>query len=119
MNIFNKIFGKRKPDSPKVPEHAVIVYFQYGKTDIQPILDLGDALNKVIVKAGVGEYDGNEIAADGSDGSLYMYGPDADTLFNTVRPVLESVDFMRNATVRIRYGPPGNGVAEKAVKIAG
>ena len=95
----------------------MIVYFQYGKTDIQPILNLEDALERAIVKVGVGEYDGNEIAADGSDGSLYMYGPDADKLFNVVRPVLESADFMQNATAILRYGPPGDGVVQKEVKI--
>ena len=117
MKLVNKIFGNTKSDSQKVPEHAVIVHFQYGKTDIQPALNLGNALEKAIVKAGVGEYDGNEIAVDGSDGSLYMYGPDADRLYKVVRPVLESVDFMQNATVVLRYGPPGKDVVEKHVKI--
>jgi hypothetical protein len=115
VNIFSKLFGKKKTS----PEQAVIVDFQYGKQDMQPVFDLGDALDKAISTAEVGEYDGNEIAADGSDGSLYMYGPDADLLFEVVLPVLKSVDFMEGATVRIRYGPPAEGVAEKIIKVEG
>ena len=46
-----------------------------------------------------------------------MYGPDADRLYKVVRPVLELVDFMQNATVHLRHGPPGRGVIEKHVKI--
>ena len=55
------------------------------------------------------------MAADGSDGFLYMYGPDADRLFAAVRPVLEGADFMRGARVTLRYGPPEDGVPEREV----
>ena len=119
MGILKKIFGKDKHEPPMVPEHAVIVHFNYGKTDLQPIFDLGDELEAAINNAGVGEFDGNEIARDGSDGSLYMYGPDADRLFESVRPVLESSEFMQGAIVTIRYGPPQDGVEEREVKIGG
>ena len=57
--------------------------------------------------ARVGEYDGDEIAVDLSDGSLYMYGPTGDALFAAVKPVLESANFMKGAVVTVRYGPPG------------
>jgi hypothetical protein len=41
-----------------------------------------------------------------------MYGPDADTLFNAIGPVLQATDFMRGASVTLRYGPPEEGVPE-------
>jgi hypothetical protein len=41
-----------------------------------------------------------------------MYGRDADALFRAARPVLESCPFMRGARVRVRYGPPADGVHE-------
>jgi hypothetical protein len=47
-------------------------------------------LETAVGAAKVGEFDGNEMAVDGSDGFLYMYGPDADQLFDAVKPVLES-----------------------------
>ena len=102
----------------KTPEHAVIVHFNYGSTDLVPLFALEDKLEKAIAAAGAGEYDGNEIATDGSDGYLYMYGPDADRLFEVVKPALESSTFMRGATVTKRYGPPEDGVRESAVTIA-
>lgn len=66
-----------------------------------------------------GEYDGNEVAKDGSHGTLYMYGPDAERLFETVRTVLEASEFMNGATVKLRYGPAKNGVKETEKKIGG
>ena len=78
-------------------EHAVIVHFSYGSTDFSRLFALEDELIEAIEKADAGEFDGNEVAADGSDGYLYMYGPDADKLFETVKPIVEFHDFMRGA----------------------
>jgi hypothetical protein len=69
-------------------------------------------LKKAIHDAGVGEFDGNEVATDGSNGYLHMYGPNADVLFNVVRPILEKTAFMKGATAKLRYGPPEDGVNE-------
>src|SRR5512143_2371963 len=66
-------------------EQAVIVEFQYGSTDLGPLFALEDELIAAIEAAEVGDYDGNEVATDGSDGSLYMYGPDAVKLADVVR----------------------------------
>ena len=93
----------------------MLVHFGYGSTDLSRLLSLEERLDAAITVAGVGELDGNEVATDGSDGTLYMYGPDADALFAVVRPVLEATDFMRGARVRLRYGPPADGVREVEV----
>jgi hypothetical protein len=100
-----------------VSEQAVIVEFQYGQSDLEPLFELEGRLTSAIEAAGAGEYDGNEIAADGSDGSLYMYGPDAARLAEVVRPILEAAPFMKGARVRIRYGEPGADVREDVVQL--
>ena len=112
MGKFSKFFGKKTPHSSDSPEHAVIVYFQYGSTDLQRLFDLEENLESTISDAGVGEFDGHDIAQDGSDGYLYMYGPDADILFEVVKPILETTDFMNGAFVKLRYGPPQDGAPE-------
>jgi hypothetical protein len=98
-------------------EHAVIVHFQYGSTDLSALFALEDELIGAIDAAGVGEFDGNEVATDGSDGLLYMYGPDADRLFDAVRAILEYTPFMQGAVATKRYGPPEDGVREVRVTI--
>lgn len=100
-----------------MPEHAVIVHFRYGQPDLDPLRAVESRLEAAIEKAGVGEFDGDEIAVDLSDGSLYMYGPDADRLFAAIRPVLDTTPFLRGATVRLRYGPPAQGTRETALVI--
>jgi len=115
MGLFDRILGKKKPNRP--PEHAVLVHFAYGSHDLSRLFALEGRLKAAIAAAGVGEFDGNEVATDGSDGNLYMYGPDADALFDVVRPVLDATDFMRGARVRLRYGPPEDGVREVEVML--
>jgi hypothetical protein len=108
MSVFAKLFGKKSTPPPKQVDHAVLVNFDYiGSTDLTPLFDLEKKLEAAIDAAKVGELDGNEVATDGSDGTLYMYGPDADRLFEAVKLVLEGCSFMRGARITLRYGSPG------------
>jgi hypothetical protein len=101
----------------KPPEQAVIVKFRYGSTNLAPLFELEDRLKNALAATGVGEYDGNEMALDGQDGVLYMYGPDADRLHEAVAPILKREAFMRGARIKKRYGPPQDGVKEVEVPL--
>jgi topoisomerase-like DNA binding C4 zinc finger protein len=107
------------PQSPagRTPEHAVIVHFLYGYTDLGALFSLEEQLRTAISAAGVGEYDGNEVAMDGSDGRLYMYGPDADKLFDIVEPILRAAPFLMGATATKRYGAAQAGAKEVNVTL--
>ena len=80
-------------------EHSVIIHFQYENTDLTDLFELEDRLTKAIEAAGAGEFDGNEIADDGSDAFLFMYGPDADKLYSAIEKELKKTGFMRGAEV--------------------
>jgi hypothetical protein len=69
---------------------VVIVHFEYGKPDGKPFLEFEKTLESAVNSSGIGSYDGNELAADGRNGTLYMYGPDADKLFALAKPILLS-----------------------------
>ena len=99
--------------TPPKNEHALVVHFAYGSKDLTKLFALEEELEKAILAAGVGEFDGNEVNVDGSDGYLYMYGPSADSLFAAIKPILEKTPFMRGAKAKLRYGPPQAGSHEK------
>ena len=111
MGILEKLFGKNKT------EHAVIIHFNYGIDEMDKLYELSDKLERFIRKNNLGEFDGHEIAMDCSDGFLYMYGPNAETLFKGIKPILEITDFMKGAKAKLRFGPPGDGVKEISVEI--
>lgn len=89
MGLLDKLFGKRRNPAP-VPQHAVIVHFQYGSTDLSRLFALEEQLEEASAAAGVGEFDGNEVATDGSDGVRYMYGPEREAFLSEARRVLAS-----------------------------
>ena len=49
------------------PEHAVIIHFSYDSTDLSRVFDFEDQLESALQLANSGEFDGNEMAADGKD----------------------------------------------------
>ncbi len=99
-------------------EHAVIIAFDYGSTDLTALFELEEQLEELLADNTVGEYDGHEIAVDGSDGLLYLYGPDADALFNKIRPTLAVSPSISNAVATLRYGPPADDTPRVTQAIA-
>lgn len=94
-------------------EQAVIVHFKYGSTDLTKLQALEDELEQKLADKSVGEYDGHEIAVDGSEGTLYLYGPDARRAYEEVKEILTRSSFMNGAEVTLRYGPPEAGVRQE------
>ena len=104
--------------APAPEEQAVVVHFAYGSTDFGPVRRLEAQLEAVLAKTGTGDLAGDELAVDGRDGYLYLYGPDADTLFAAVRPTLEATPFMKGANIRKVYGNLGTDVRREELQLA-
>lgn len=124
MGLFDKLFGRNKKkvknsDKQMNAEHAVIIIFNYGIQGLKSLHELEAKLEGILTDRSVGEYDGHEIAIDYSDGSLYMYGPDAEKLYIAVKPVLETTHFLKGAIATLRFGPPEDGVKEIEIIIGG
>jgi hypothetical protein len=95
-----------------VNQQAVIIEFNYGLEKDEPFYDLSEKLRIVVGESGLGEYDGHEIAMNNSDGSFYLYGPDAKKLYELVKDTIEKTSFMAGANIRLRFGPLEDGVKE-------
>ena len=67
--------------------------------------EIEDPLIEVIERSGVGEFDGNVMGPDGA--VLYMYGPDADAIWNAIEPVVRAARLGPGSYVVKRYGDPG------------
>ena len=120
MGFLNKIFRSKKNESLNNEteiEHAVIIQFDYGIEGMEDLYKLRDKLESIIEENQLGEYDGHEMATDYSDGFLYMYGPNAETLFSGIKETLENTKYMKGAKAKLRFGPPEDGVKEITIKI--
>ena len=98
-------------------EHALVVRFDYIGDSLDPLYEIEDQLQSAIEEAGAGEFDGHEIAVNLADGSLYMYGPDAEALFEHARPVLSGAACFKNVKATLRFGPPADGVLQRVVSL--
>src|SRR5262245_5037625 len=98
--------GSSMPDS-KV-EHALIVkFFHYGEKfsqDLSALFALEDELEAALEQSEAGEVDGNEIAVNGADGFIFMYGPDADEMFKAVEQILRTSEVTKGGQATLRFG---------------
>jgi len=115
MKFLDKLFGRST--EKEIVEHAVIIHFKYGKSQMDELYKLRDTIENRIKAQILGEYDGHEIATDLSDGYLYMYGQNAEHLFNGIKPILDETDFMQGAKAKLRFGPPEDGIKEITIEI--
>lgn len=101
-----RLVSRARPIEPR-GEHSVILHFHYGSTDLTRLFLMEDKLEKALAEAKAGDLDGDEVATDGSDAFVYLYGPDADELYRAIEPILKNTDFLHGAEVIRHYGPPG------------
>lgn len=99
--------------STALEEQAVIVKFKYGFETLKELNQMEKLLQKQVDDKQIGAYDGHEIAADMSDGFLYFYGPDAELIYNAIIPIFHAITFMKGAAIKLRFGPPEDGVKER------
>jgi hypothetical protein len=95
-------------------EQAVIVDFLYDQPDLDDMIALLDRLETAVAAAGTGYVDGNEIALDDTDGRFFLYGPDADMLFASVRPVLVAATEVTVTRINIRSGRPSEAAEQQS-----
>lgn len=98
-------------------QHCVIIHFIYLKEELDELHDLDNKLDTVIKEKGVGRYDWHEINLDMTDGTLYMYGPNAEELFEAVRPTLEQTAFTKGAWAVLRFGGARSDVKQIEIQI--
>lgn len=109
----------------KKTEHAVIIQFfdfvrfwNETSRDLSPLFTLEDELEAALKKSDAGVLDGHEIAVDGSDGYIYLYGPDADALYAAVELLLRASAVTQGGNATLRYGRPGEpNILRKYIEI--
>lgn len=90
-------------------EHAVLVTIplkdgEFGsEQERQELYGLESQLTAAIAEKGAGEFDGNDFG--GGQVTFYMYGPDADALYDAIAPVFEKHG-ITGVQVTKRYGEP-------------
>jgi hypothetical protein len=93
------VFANPSQADSAIEGTQVRIVVGYGNRDLTPLHQLEDELNAAAKAANVGELDGDEAALDGSQASIYMTARHADLLIKTIRPVLKTHEFARDAHI--------------------
>lgn len=105
-----KIFSKSKPQPP-ANDQALIVEVQLPASEdglFEKLSDFEEQVIHQIESASYGEFDGNEIATDGSHARFYIYAPRADMMSDLVAPLFLKQPLVKDASFLLRYGQPGD-----------
>lgn len=119
MGLMDWLRRRRKPADRTESLQAVIVEIPLGGAEFgreeqhAQVRALGDRLEDELQSAGAGEFDGDEFG--GGACTLFMYGPDADRLFEVIEPVLRQTSLAAGAVVTKRRG--GAGAAEDRITL--
>jgi hypothetical protein len=117
MGLLSKLFGSKDESMRSPSEQEVEVRFAYGSTNFQYAYALGDQLRIAIAETRMGEYEGHELDPDGSEGTFFLFGPDAEAIFRAIRPVLTASPIMRGAIVTLHFGPRGWRTPKRVIKL--
>lgn len=96
---------------------SVVLYFKHGIRDIMPYSRAVQRIRELLAENGAGEYVEDDMAIDGGDVEAILRGPNADTIYETIQPILTELPFMRGAQVTLVYGPLGDGSLVKKIEL--
>lgn len=85
-----------------------------GVDALDMLLTLQDGLTQAIEGAAVGEVDGHEIALDDSEGSLWVYGPDAKAMLEAALPIVCPSPLAPGGRAILCYGAGNDPAQEEA-----
>src|SRR6516225_2769122 len=111
MSFLARLFSVR----PAVkPQDSVRVHFKLGDREFgtsderDRVHQLTARLDALIREHRAGEFDGDEFG--NGEGTLFMYGPDADRLFETVLPALKDWEALKGGYAIKRYAESNRSV---------
>ncbi len=100
-------------------QHSVILSSNISLEDMEDVFALENSLDRILKTEGLGECDGNEVGLEGSDLSIFLYGPDAAKLFAAIAPHLQRSPIMSEGIAKLRFGDVMDKTAhEKIIEIA-
>lgn len=97
----------------------LIIFFEHKLQDIIPWCEFVQRMNPLLADLHKGEFAGDDMAIDGGDCEAVFRGPDADALFDFLRPHLLGLPFLTTAGTRVElvYGELESSAATKMLEL--
>ena len=103
----NMFSGGNQPLEKDAPtrdiEHCMLLIFRPAPS-VDRLFEIEDLLIDLFRDGHVGEVDGNDISIDGTESTIYVYGPDAKTLYATAQDLRGADAELNTCHVYLRFG---------------
>ena len=83
---------------------SIVVYFEGWINSLEPVHRLSEQFRELLSEDEKADFDGHEIAMDGSHGTLYFYCNDSKELWDIIKPILQSADLLKCTQAVLRLG---------------
>jgi hypothetical protein len=95
----------------------LILYFRHEITDLIPWCEFIETLRPELAQSGTGEFGSDDMAIDGGDCEAIFRGPDAEALFEVLRPQFQNLPLLRKPTTKVElvFGELGSSAKTKTV----
>ena len=95
----------------------VVIYFKHDIRDIIAYSDAVRRIRQLLAENGAGEYIEDDMAIDGGDAEALLRGRNADEIYDTIKPVLNELSFMKGARINLVYGPIDCNSPKKTIEL--
>ncbi|WP_424961142.1 hypothetical protein [Ekhidna sp.] len=85
-------------------KQSIVVYFEGWINSLEPVHRLSEQFRELLSDNEEADFDGHEIAIDGSHGTLYFYCDDSKVLWKQIKSTLESADLLKCKQAILRLG---------------
>ena len=101
------------------PMQHLIIFFEHKLQDLILWSEFIQRVRPLLADHHKGEFAGDDMAIDGGDCEAVFRGPDADALFDFLRPQLLSLPFLNTASTRVElvYGELESSAATKTLEL--
>jgi hypothetical protein len=99
------------------PNTQDTVIISFGKFDGLDEIHKVDMKLFATMPEDIGCYDGHEVNMDNTDGRLFAFGCNAETLFKVMKPILNKFKFLNNADVYLEFTKNNKIVSELEFKL--
>lgn len=105
-------------DSSKTEEFLTIHFTDYGNANLNRVFEVSDEIKEALHESRLGEFDGNLLAVDGSDGYLFLFGPNVRELYESIKPILLRTTIFKNADIRLGFQGGKKAIHEKLLQVS-
>lgn len=99
-------------------ESLTVHFTDYGNKNLARVFIASNEIETALDESRLGILDGNLLAVDGSDGYLFLFGPDARKLYEDIKPILLRTPIFHGAEITLGVNGQKEMIHDKLLQVS-